>query len=35
MVQAVLDEVGGRISAERLDASVTRVLEAKRRAGLI
>jgi beta-N-acetylhexosaminidase len=35
MVQAVLDEVGGRISAERLDASVRRVLEAKRRAGLI
>jgi beta-N-acetylhexosaminidase len=35
MVKAVLDEIGGRISAERLDASVRRVLEAKRRAGLI
>jgi len=35
MVQAVLSEIGGRISQERLDDSVRRVLVAKRRAGLL
>jgi beta-N-acetylhexosaminidase len=35
MVQAVAAEIGGRISVERLDASVGRVLDAKRRAGLL
>lgn len=35
MVQAILDQLGGRISAERLDASVRRVLEAKQHAGLL
>jgi beta-N-acetylhexosaminidase len=35
MVQAVLSEIGGRISQERLDDSVRRVLAAKRRAGLL
>jgi beta-N-acetylhexosaminidase len=35
MRQAVLGEIGGRISTEALDASVRRVLEAKRRVGLV
>lgn len=35
MVQAVLGEIGKRITPERLDASARRVLEAKQRAGLI
>src|SRR3954469_6568020 len=35
MVQAVLSEIGGRISQARLDDSVRRVLAAKRRAGLL
>jgi beta-N-acetylhexosaminidase len=35
MAQAVLAEVGGRISPERLDASVRRVLRAKQQAGLL
>jgi beta-N-acetylhexosaminidase len=35
MVQAVFGEVGRRITPERLDDSVRRVLEAKRRAGLL
>jgi beta-N-acetylhexosaminidase len=35
MVQAIVDQIGGRISMERLDASVRRVLEAKQRVGLL